>query len=1068
MKIKKPSHWILDNISQTEYDEAFEIADTRLVYDSLGKYCVLGDCFADSSAENECLERVIDVLELATIDTKSNMMEATTKEKNELYEMYQHLFYLISVLPIPNEDIEKIKHIYKIIAYSYLGQKWESGRRYIKENEYLYSMHIDENDTWDIRVFKKIYIAFVHLIRKNDWNDLSNASKFIAELRDEQRLFEKEYLSSMQAQNLMGSSLELVGLYHFAKAINITTEFMLSGKPIEIREQLGLHFEKAIDAAEKCSNIQMNLVLKLLSDTINQMVSNSIWMVTQRVNSRVTKFVNNITRSTRPVFELLYPQRLAVLEKGLLDPAHKAIVVDMPTSSGKTLIAEFRMLQALNQFSDDNGWVVYVAPTRALVNQIASRLKRDLSPIGIKVEKMSGAIEVDAFEDNLLKTDTKSFDVLVTTPEKLNLLIRDDVENKIKRPLALAVIDEAHNIEDKSRGLNLELLMSNIKNDCPKANFLLLTPFIPNGKEVAKWLDPDSPKDISIELNWKPNDRVIGAVYPNGTGRKWRTHFETLLTSHERIKIEKNILISEDCPLDVTRSNLTKIKLAMSTTKQLIGRKGILAICKTRNNCWDFASLLAEEMEVCERNDDIELVKKFITAELGSEFSLISLLDKGIGVHHSGLPDEMKYLMEWLMEKELLKVLVATTTIAQGINFPVTTIIMASYSYPWTSEMPIRDFWNLVGRSGRTEQSTLGVVGIAIGEKERNKEIELNKLKSFISKSSKQLVSRLVEMVDEVIKTGQELDLASLYFNPEWSQFLQYITHMYNQCKELSEFTAKAETFLRRTYGYNHISNDKKRILIDAVKQYAAKLNTNKGIAKLSDSTGFSFETINRTIMEVKKLGLNSQSWNSSKIFSNEGSLKNLMGVMLAIPEINNTLKEVMETGGKAVDRDTLANITNDWVSGEEISTIARKYFDGDDRNQSMSVCCNAIYSKLVNSATWGLSSLQKIPNSGLEFDKLSDEEKIKLKNLPAMIYYGVNSDDAILMRINSVPRGIAPEMGKKYRTNNKNIYNATSSEVTNWLKSLPEQEWSSVTNKTQVISGKEYKKIWTILSGES
>ena len=50
-------------------------------------------------------------------------------------------------------------------------------------------------------------------------------------------------------------------------------------------------------------------------------------------------------------------------------------------ASGKTLIAEFRILQALNQFSDDNGWVVYVAPTRALVNQIASRLKRDLSPI---------------------------------------------------------------------------------------------------------------------------------------------------------------------------------------------------------------------------------------------------------------------------------------------------------------------------------------------------------------------------------------------------------------------------------------------------------------------------------------------------------------------------------------------------------------------------------------------------------------------------------------------------------------------------------------------------------------
>ncbi len=1068
MKVKKPNHWILDNLDQTEYDMAFEIADTRLVFDSLGKYCIFGDHLNNAHDENEHLQRVIEILELSTIDYSSELSEIESKDKNELYEMYQHLFYLMRVLPVPGNCIEKIKFIYKIIAYSYLGQKWESGRRYIIENEQLCLIQIEDSDTWDIKVFKKVYKAFLHLIRKNNWNDLSVASKLIAELRDEQSIFEKQYLSGIYTQNLMGSSLELVGLYHLAKAVDITTQFMLGGRPIEIREQLDFHFEKAIDAAEKCSNIEMNLILKLLYDTIKQMVINSIWMVTQRVNSRVTKFVNSITHSNKPVYELLYPQRLAVLEKGLLDPAHKAVVVDMPTSSGKTLIAEFRILQALNQFSDDNGWVVYVAPTRALVNQIATRLKRDLSPIDIKVEKMSGAIEIDAFEDNLLKSNSKSFDVLVTTPEKLNLLIREDVESKIKRPLALAVIDEAHNIEDEARGLNLELLMSNIKNDCPRANFLLLTPFIPNSGAVAKWLDPDSPNDISIELNWKPNDRVIGAIYPDGRGRNWKTYFETLLTSNERIKIEKKILVSNDCPLDMARSNLSKTTLTMAVTKQLIERKGILAICRTRDLCWDFATQLANEMDICSPNEDIELVKRFVAAELGNEFSLIPLLDKRIGVHHSGLPDEVKYLMEWLMEKELLKVLVATTTIAQGINFPVSTILMASYAYPWTTEMPVRDFWNLVGRSGRTEQSTLGVVGIAIGEKENNKARELNKLKTFISKSSEQLASRLVYMVEETIKIGEEFDLASQFYKPDWSQFLQYITHMYNQCDELNEFTAKAETFLRRTYGYNYISNDKKKILIDAVKKYASKLNSNKGLAKLSDSTGFSFETINNTVMEVKKLGLGMQSWNSSNLFSKGGSLKNLMGVMLSIPEINKTLKDAMEKGGKSLDRDTLANMTNDWVAGEEIASIASKYFNDNDANVTLSTCCNAIYSKLINSATWGLSSLQKMPNSGLDFDKLSEEDIVKLRNIPAMIYYGVNTDDAILMRINNIPRSIAPEMGRRFKAKKSNIYESTSTEVTDWLRSLPEHDWNNIVQKKQVITGKEYKKVWQILNGEA
>lgn len=1067
MKVKKPDHWILDNLNQTEYDKAFEIADTRLVYESLCKYCALSESLSDAQKEYEHLKNVVDLLELSAIDLNSQLLELPSKDKNILYEMYQHLFYLTRVLPVPTDSIKKIKHVYKLITYSYLGQKWESGKRLILENGNEFLVEINESDSWDVRVFKKIYLAFIHLVRKNDWKDLSLASRYISELRDEQSLFEKEYLQIVLPQNLLGSSLELVGLYHLAKIIDIATQFMLSGKPIEIREQLDFHFEKAIDAAEKCSNIEMNLILKLLSDTIRQMIANSIWMVTQRVNSRVTKFVNSITSSKKPVYELMYPQRLAILEKGLLDPAHKAVVVDMPTSSGKTLIAEFRILQALNQFSDDNGWVVYVAPTRALVNQITTRLKKDLYPIGIIVEKMSGAVEIDAFENSLLKSESKNFDVLVTTPEKLNLLIRDDIENKIKRPLALAVIDEAHNLEDKNRGLNLELLMSNIKNDCPKANFLLLTPFIPNGREVAKWLDPDSPNDISMELNWKPNDRVIGAIYPEGKGRNWQTYFETLLTSTEQIKIEKKLLINETCSLNITRSKLSKTSLSMAVTKQLIERKGILAICKTPDYCWDFATQLSSAMEDCETNADIELVKKFIAAELGDNFTLICLLDKRIGIHHSGIPDEIKYLMEWLMEKELLKVLVATTTIAQGINFPVSTIIMASYSYPYTSEMPIRDFWNLVGRSGRTEQSTLGLVGIAIGEKEINKQRELSKLKSFILKSSKQLVSRLVEMVDDAISIGEEFELSSLFYLPEWSQFLQYITHMYNQCNELSEFTAKAETFLRRTYGYNYITPEKKRILVEAVKKYASNLNKNKGIAKLSDSTGFSFETINRTMIEVKNLGLNVNSWSSSKLFSNDGSLKNLMGIMLSIPEISTTLKEVLDRGGKAVDRDTLANITNDWVSGEEIASIAVKYFKGDDADSSMTVCCKAIYSKLINSATWGLSSLQKIPNSGLDFTKLSEEEKIKLSNLPAMIYYGVNSDDAILMRINNIPRSIASNMGKSFKAYNPNIYDTTSNNVTNWLKSLPESDWDKAVIKKRIISGKEYKRVWQILNGE-
>lgn len=112
------------------------------------------------------------------------------------------------------------------------------------------------------------------------------------------------------------------------------------------------------------------------------------------------------------------------------------------------------------------------------------------------------------------KVKNREFRILVTTPEKLDLMLRQDWEEKIGRPLTLVVVDEAHNIQEGARGLKLELLLATINAECRMAQFLLLTPFISNAREVARWLGDANSDDISLELDWQPNDRVIGIVKP--------------------------------------------------------------------------------------------------------------------------------------------------------------------------------------------------------------------------------------------------------------------------------------------------------------------------------------------------------------------------------------------------------------------------------------------------------------------------------------------------------------------------------------------------------------------------
>lgn len=201
--------------------------------------------------------------------------------------------------------------------------------------------------------------------------------------------------------------------------------------------------------------------------------------------------------------------------------------------------------------------------------------------------------------------------------------------------------------------------------------------------------------------------------------------------------------------------------------------------------------------------------------------------------------------------------------------------------------------------------------------------------------------------------------------------------------------------------------------------------------------------------------------WDSSRLFKSGSELKDLMGVMLGIPEIKESLKDV--ASNSSVTGQYLADIISDWVEGKEMTEIANTYFNQGD-SDSLTKCCRAIYSKIVNAASWGLSSMLKIPSNGIDFEKLTDEDVNKIKNLPAMIYYGVNTNEAVLMRSVSIPRSIANELGSLFASEN-NLSTSSTSEAMQWLKNLNEEKWirASISKK---MSGEEYKKLWAKLNG--
>lgn len=956
----------------------------------------------------------------------------------------------------------------KLIAFGYLGEYWHFVKQYLKNNiDYFESLQT-END-WSKRLLLTSFKAIVYLVKKESWEEINRAIEYINFLRQEQADYESNYLLSLQENSRPYAAAEIVSLYHFSKSIEILGQYLIEGRPIEPENEISYHINVSKEFADKSGNITLNLLYQFFEGFAIKLIRNTIWYSTRGINNWVTEFNKFITkRENNNIFELLYPQRDAIIKGELLNPAHRAIVLNLPTSSGKTLTAEYRILQALNQFGrqeNKKGWIAYLVPTKALVNQIYLQLNNDFGSIGLKIEKASGAIEIDGFEQHLVENngDNTDFDILVTTYEKMNLLVRQGLGTTERRPLVLTIIDEAHNIEDKTRGLTLELLLSTIKNDCEDVNFLLMTPDISNSNEIIDWLAGDRGKVINLELDWwQPNERVIGVVQIEGNARNYNFVLKTLHTDKGTFEIGEKIPLLQYENAEQTRSELnnSKLKIASHLSSKILDINSPIIVLASRvNDTYRIAEILYNEAnDNFDEDEDVNLLIKFAEGELGQNFPLAKYLRRRIAIHSSALPDDIRFLVEDLMVNGKLQALVSTTTIAQGINFPVSAIIMTSYNYPF-GEMPVRDFWNLAGRVGRVGQNNMGWVGISA----RNND-DLFKITQYVQKASDDLLSQLVGAIDTALQRADEDFSRWLYFDERWSAILQYISHLRKQTRHLDEFLSQLEQKLQSTFGYRQLPENKKQFLRESIRKYARTITISD--AEKSDETGFSTISIGQMVRRLARANLTPQDWQKTQLFSEHNqSMKELVGIMMNTYEIRKSIEEI--AGGPSISHSSIARLIIDWVNGRNISDISSRIFPNDE--QAIQKTTKALYKVIANAATWGLAALQKMPTSGIDWESLSDLEKRKIANLPAYLHYGVNTDEGVLMRKNNVPRSIANNIGLffKQEIGADNIFNVTTSDISNWLQRQDETIWNESTPSQSRLSGREYKKIWEKLNGK-
>jgi helicase len=910
--------------------------------------------------------------------------------------------------------------------------------------------------SWDDKLQAELRKAVLLLVRKRDGTaDMAKVTHLLASLREGQAAGEKSIGNLETISDRQRAAGRSMALYYVARAVEITSQFV-AGEQVRVQNRslsaqgVRTEIDRLLFAAKEIlRGIDSELLIEIpkLNQALTSLVDTSVYAMT--LPRPVREFIGGLaTRREDPVLEFWYAQRQA-LDSRLLDPTRSAVVVSLPTSAGKTLLAELAIVQANRDEPTEK--IVYLAPTRALVTQVTLGLRKDFTNLGISVQSASSGFDLDPIERQVLAS---KYDVLVTTPEKLDLLVRTDHE--AVKNLSLVVVDEAHNLSDGLRGARLEFLLSTLRRERLGCRFLLLTPFASNAGDVARWLGGETGTPILVD--WKPNDRVVGAF---GAGRSYRGSrpltYTTLESVHSDCPAGLSIELGTSSELQTISKTSLSVVAGHRLAKALGG--GVLVLASTRQDAETRAASIAEVLGVNLDDKDIDLVTRYILTETGGDHPLAQLLKRGVAFHHAGLSTECRFLIERLVEKDKIRVVCATTTLAQGVHFPLSTAVIESLSrrtqvfHNWVStEIDPQEFWNVVGRVGRTGEDSFGsVFFVARNDK------DVKDAQEFLRKDATTVHSSIAEMMEALVNRPPSFSIGMVERYKPLSAFLQYILHALAVGNEGDISSDALEALIRNSFAFlqaEQKGEDFSNNLLRWAKAYVDLVKVQKGrtlqaFAEVADGTGFSSPSVDRVFQEWRDQA-NPAEWTPERLFPPAGPespvLTRAMDTLGRIPEVSLGTYDLPTFSPARV-----ARIITAWVNGDSIWEIAKREYDGD-----VIECSRHIYSTITGLVPWGLRAIERVGFQGKR-----DVDWDVLESIQAMVLHGVLSSHAVGLRLIGVPRVVAEGLAKSAKEADVKIPDLRA-----WIEVADAKVWDRALPANSKITGDECRRIWRVLDG--
>ncbi|MGH8645382.1 MAG: DEAD/DEAH box helicase [Gammaproteobacteria bacterium] len=620
-------------------------------------------------------------------------------------------------------------------------------------------MHTLMSSNFEPDHFTQAVIALVN-------RDLARAREVTLAIFNQARFHDTEVAASLAAGTTADDdAIADLGRRSLTEAISWFLEFLKSGAA-SYRDTATERCRAVADLGREARHVDLWWWGKVLERLFRELGDSSLWNCFGDIGPRspwgvpIQRYIESLLLQ-RPATVSLWPSQISALPMIKRTDA-PSFCVRMPTSAGKTRIAELCIVRAVLDNLDNPKWI-YIAPFRSLAAEIERTLHRGLQALGIRVSEVYGGFDLTANDERLIQ-ETQ---VLIATPEKLDAVLR--MAPDLLSDIRFVIFDEGHLAGDiSSRGLRAEFLINRLlwrlrREHC---RHVFLSAVLPNPEDFARWIGGGA--DHIATSTWRPSRLLVGQCLWNGSRvRLDYSHSGATPLDHETF-VPQLVRRREVQGIDgvggrrkpfpanwqeayaAAAIHLTSIETALAFVPQA---KHVESTAKSILGVLQVSQALARSEETALRfpspDPTSALMQECLTAisdELGPDSEVASFVRAGIAIHHGNLPSRVRLAIERLVRDRQLSLVVATTTLGQGVNLPIRTVLVRGVQQNQHHQVDSLGFWNIAGRAGRALQENEGHVLFFLDETAPTRQVQRRRdaIRELIQQTSVEAVIELL------------------------------------------------------------------------------------------------------------------------------------------------------------------------------------------------------------------------------------------------------------------------------------------------------------------------------------